>query len=100
MNIRFVEEAQWELLDGISYYEEARSGLGQRFKDEVDRCILWIADHPELYRVRPSGYRRINLRVFPYYIPYIVRGQNLWILAVSHASRKPLHWLSRRGKAD
>ena len=99
MKIRFVEEAQHEFLDAISDYEEARSGLGQRFKDEVDRSVLWVADHPELYRLRPSAYRRINLRIFPYYIPYIVREQTLWILAVAHASRKPLYWISRRTKA-
>jgi hypothetical protein len=50
------------------------------------------------YRLRPSAYRRINLRVFPYYIPYIVRNETLWILAVAHASRKPLYWISRRGE--
>lgn len=100
MNILFADEAQSEFLDAISAYEEARSGLGLRFKDEVDRCVSWIADHPELYRLRPSGYRRINLRVFPYYIPYIVRGQDLWILAISHASRNPLYWVSRRDKVD
>jgi len=96
--IRFVDEAQRELLDAISHYEEARSGLGRRFKDEVDRYILWIADHPELCRLRPGGYRRINLRVFPFYIPYIVRGTSLWILAVAHGRRKPLYWISRRNQ--
>ena len=69
-----------------------------RFKDEVDRYVLWIADHPELYRLRPGGYRRINLRVFPYYIPYVVRDETLWILAVAHAARKPLYWISRRNR--
>lgn len=96
MTIRFAEEAQREFLDAISHYEEARGGLGRRFKNEVDRCVLWIAEHPELYRLRPGGYRRINLRVFPYYVPYIVRGQILWILAVAHGYRKPLYWISRR----
>ena len=72
MTIRFVDEAQREFLEAISDYEEARAGLGQRFKDQVDRCVLWIADHPELYRLRPGGYRRINLRVFPYYIPHTI----------------------------
>ena len=98
MNIRFVEEAQSEFLDAISDYEDARSGLGRSFKDEVERSVLWIADHPELYRLRPGDYRRINLRVFPYYIPYIVREEILWILAVAHASRKPHYWISRRGE--
>ncbi len=100
MNIRFVEEAQREFLDAIDYYEEARAGLGRRFKDEVDRCVLWIADHPELYRLRPAEYRRINLRVFPFYIPFIVREQTLWVLAVAHGSRKPLYWISRRAAPD
>ena len=99
MIIRFVDEAQREFLDTISDYEEARAGLGRRFKDAVDRCVLWIADHPELYRLRPGEYRRINLRVFPYYLPYIVRGETLWILAVAHGSRKPLYWISRRNQA-
>lgn len=30
MTIRFVEEAQREFLDAISFYEEARSGLGRQ----------------------------------------------------------------------
>jgi plasmid stabilization system protein ParE len=96
VTVRFVEEAQREFLDAISEYEEARAGLGRRFKEEVDRCVLWIAAHPELYRLRPVSYRRINLRVFPYYIPYVVREQTLWILAIAHASRRPLYWVSRR----
>jgi hypothetical protein len=48
VTIRFVDEARNEFLDAISAYEKARAGLGRRFKDEVDRGVLWIADHPEL----------------------------------------------------
>ncbi len=100
MTIRFAEEARQELLDGISSYEEVCADLGARFKDEVDRCALWIVGHPELYRLRPTGYRRINLRVFPYYVAYVVRGETLWILAIAHSARKPLYWISRRIQAD
>jgi plasmid stabilization system protein ParE len=96
MNIVFVPEAREEFLDAIGHYEEVRSGLGERFKEEADRCILWIAEHPELYRMLPAGYRRINLRVFPYYIPFIKRGTTLWILAVAHGARKPNYWISRK----
>lgn len=45
MTVRFVEEAQREFLDAISYYDGARAGLGRRFKGEVDRSVLLIADH-------------------------------------------------------
>ena len=100
MTIRFVEEAQREFLDAVSYYEEARGGLGRRFKREVDRCVRWVAENPELYRLQPGMYRRVNLRAFPYYIPYIIQERTLWVLAVVHTSRKPLYWISRRHEVD
>ena len=96
MNVIFVPEAKDEFFDAIAYYEEARDGLGERFKEEVDRCILWAADHPELYRLRPTGYRRINLRIFPYHIAFMTRESTLWILAVAHSSRKPEYWIARK----
>ena len=100
MIIRFVEEARNEFLDTISYYDEAHDGLGRRFKNEVDRCVLWIAEHPELHRLRSGGHRRINLRVYPYYIPYVVRGETIWVLAVAHGSRKPRYWICRRNEVS
>ena len=96
MTVRFTGEAQREFLDAIAFYEETCHGLGRRFKGEVDRCISWIAGHPELYRLKPGGYRRINLRVVTYYVPYIVRRETLWVLAIAHASRQPHYWISRR----
>ena len=99
MTIRFVEEAQSEFLDAISSYEEARAGLGARFKGEASRCISSIASRPDIHRLRPEGYRRVNLRGFPYYVAYIVRAETLWVLTVAHAARKPLYWVSRRGEA-
>lgn len=96
MKISFVNEAQLELLDAISFYEEAQPGLGRRFKDELDRRLQRLPDHPEAYRVRKGGYRRLNLTVFPYYIPYILRAETLWVLAVAHSRRKPEYWIERR----
>jgi hypothetical protein len=93
-----VEEAQGEFLDAISYYEKVQRGLGLRFKNELDRCILWIAKQPEQYRIRPGAYRRVNLRGFPFYIAYIVRAETLWVLVVAHAKRKPLYWISRHNE--
>lgn len=96
MKITFLREAELEFLDAIGYYEEERPGLGRRFKNEVDRSLLWVAARPEICSLRPGGYRRINLRIFPYYIPYITREANLWVLAVAHARRKPEYWIHRK----
>jgi hypothetical protein len=84
---RFVEEAQGEFLDAISYYEEACDGLGARFKDEVDRGIRCAAGRSDLYRLRIGGYRRINLRVFhtPFLILFVARSCGFWRLLMRRA---------------
>ncbi|MGV3532913.1 MAG: type II toxin-antitoxin system RelE/ParE family toxin [Chthoniobacteraceae bacterium] len=99
MTVRFVAEAQREYFDAVVYYERASAGLGARFEREMNRIIGHISDQPELLSVRHGGYRRINLRTFPFYLPYVVRGDVLWVLAVAHAKRRPLYWISRRKDA-
>jgi hypothetical protein len=95
MKVLFLREAQTEFLNAITYYEGEQPGLGRRFKEEVDRSVVWIASHPEVCRMRDGGYRRLNLRIFPYYLPYIIRGSITWILAVAHKHRQPEYWISR-----
>jgi plasmid stabilization system protein ParE len=99
VRVSFVEEAQLEFLDAVAYYGRARAELGRRFKQEVDQSIDRAVAHPDLYPPRRGGYRRVNLHIFPYYISYLVRGDVLWILSVSHGSRKPDYWIERRIKA-
>jgi plasmid stabilization system protein ParE len=96
MTIIVLPEAAGEFEDATTYYADRQSGLGQRFRDEVDRYIRWIAEHAEIPRLRPGGYRRVNLRVFPHYIAYVQFGETIWILAIAHAHREPEYWISRK----
>ena len=64
MKITFLKEAELEFLDAISHYENEQPGLGQRFKNDLDRTVLWIAKHPKVCKLRRGVYRRINLQVF------------------------------------
>ena len=95
MIVEFVPQAKAELLDAVDYYDGELSGLGQRFWDDIDRHIAWIAENPELPQARDGGYRRVNLNVFPYYIAYVVRDPVIWILAVAHGHRLPEYWIDR-----
>ncbi len=96
MIIRVVPEARLELQDAAAYYEKLQAGLGRRLWHEADEHILWVAQNPEVPRLRAGGYRRVNLRVFPYYIAYIIRGEVLWILAIAHTHRRPNYWIERK----
>lgn len=61
----------------------------------MDQHIAWIAENAEVPRLRPGGYRRVNLKIFPYYTSYIVRDQVIWILAVAHGHTLPEYWIDR-----
>ena len=96
MTLRIVHEAAAELADAISRYESIEPGLGIRFKEEVRLTTDWIFKHAALPRIRAGGYRRVNLKVFPYYAAYIVWADAIWILAIAHGARRPEYWIGRK----
>jgi hypothetical protein len=91
-----LEQAFTELNDAVEYYEVKQLGLGLRLKDEVNERVNWVVDNFDTPRVRTGGYRRVNLKVFPYYIAYIVRDDTLWILAIAHSHQEPDYWIQRK----
>lgn len=96
MKLALLDETQDELVDAIAYYEGVELGLGRRLRDEVTSNLTWIQAHPDLPLLRPQGFYRVNLRTFPYYIPYIIRNDTVWVLAIAHVRRRPLYWIGRR----
>jgi plasmid stabilization system protein ParE len=62
MTLIVLEEAEKEFSKSAAYYESKEPGLGIRYRDEVAAVVDWILDHPEIPRLRPRGYRRVNLR--------------------------------------
>ncbi len=98
MQTRIVAEAEAELTEAIIRYEEIEPGLGLRLKDEARAVIEWIESHPTMPRIRPAGYRRVNLKVFRYYIAYAVVNDVIWILAIAHGHRRPEFWAGRKSQ--
>lgn len=95
MKLEIHDAAEAELTDSIEYYESIELGLGVRLKNEVRRFLAIIVSDPDRPRLRNAGYRRINLRVFPFFIAYFIVEQTIWIVAISHAHRLPEYWLPR-----
>lgn len=96
MKIEILQAAEDELSEAIAYYEEIEPGLGLRLKQEVRAVIQWITLNPEIPRLRPKGYRRVNLKVFRYHLPYFIWHETIWILAIAHGSRRPEYWIKRK----
>lgn len=96
MRTHVVAEAEAELAEAIARYEETEPGLGVRLKEEVRAVIAWIGEHPLLPRLRPHGYRRVNLAVFRYFVAYAVLNDTVWVLAIAHGHRRPEFWIERK----
>jgi plasmid stabilization system protein ParE len=97
MILEFLEDAEDELIEAALWYDGKEPGLGKRFRDEIAHVLARIAEDPLLWRERPGGYRRVNCPVFPYYVPYFIRGDRIIVAAVAHGHRKPGYWKSRKG---
>jgi len=95
MTVELLDEAEEEFLEAVLQYESLEIGLGKRFRDEVALVLHQISGRPFLWREREGGYRRVNCPVFPFYIPYFIRKENIIIAAVAHGHREPNYWKSR-----
>jgi len=77
------------------HYEQVQPDLGYEFSDIYEATVGAICEDPERWSLRSGGYRRVNLRRFPYYLPSVLVDGVVWVLAVAHAHRSPDYWQDR-----
>ncbi len=100
LQFRYHPEARRELDEAVDWYEDAASGLGGDFFDEVEAAVRDACDHstrwPLFPRVDPTlAVRRKVLRRFPYSVVWLVEPTEIVIVAVAHARRRPGYWQDR-----
>jgi len=95
MRVRFAEAANDELNDACGWFERQQSGLGDRFRSDVREATRLIAGSPLLFPVELEDVRRYVMRRFSYTLRYVLRGDEVWIVAVSHQHRRPDYWVER-----
>lgn len=83
-------KAQDEILEAWEWYEDQRSGLGDRFKDEVYKKIKYILDHSEHYPLKRK-YHEAQTDVFPFLIIYKINkpANVMHVISVFLTSRHP-----------
>lgn len=85
-----------DISEAIDWYENQQAGLGLEFASELlSRYRNLVRDAPH-YAVRFADVRRLNLDRFPYGLFYVIRAQEIWLLAVLHASRDVENVLAKR----
>lgn len=81
--------AEQDIWTAVGWYDA--HGQGERLLDEVATAMARIAENPELYRTVHGPVRRAPLRVFPYFLWYVIDEAStaVQVLAMTHHRRDP-----------
>lgn len=80
-------EAEVDLAETFSWYEDKRQGLGYDFLLQIEAGLKVLERTPAIH---PLGYQRTRnhfIRRFPYKIIYLVEQETAIVLAVLHTRR-------------
>jgi toxin ParE1/3/4 len=80
-------EAENDLKEIFSWYEDNRIGLGYDFLLQVDAGINFVKRNPESHPIEYKGTRKHLIKRFPYKIIYMVKKEEIIVLAILHGKR-------------
>jgi plasmid stabilization system protein ParE len=101
--LRFHDDALAEIISAADWYDRQRQGLGDHFLDALHARLMQLVDVPTLgSRLAGSPadirVRRLLLARFPYVVVFVEVGDEIRVIAVMHAKRRPGYWMRRLEK--
>ena len=91
LQVRITPQAEAQIRSIDHWWRDQRPTAPDLFAQELADAVRLIGNAPELgrlYRQSPVPYtRRILLRGARYHLYYVVRGHEVWVLALWHAQR-------------
>ena len=89
-------EAEVELAEAYSWYEQRVPGLGDQFILSVDAVFQAVGRSPNQYPQVFKTVRRALLHRFPYAVFFVESESRITVLAIFHAKRDPKRWQNRK----
>lgn len=68
MKLSYTSRAKFDIEIAFSWYERQQRGLGFEFLNCIESGAKSILEHPELYRIYYSKFRRCLIKRFPFFI--------------------------------
>jgi plasmid stabilization system protein ParE len=100
MKLLVLDQAKLEINEHVAWYRDRDPDAAERLSYLFEEAVLEIVKKPTRFslmemRRNPGNIRRVILKNFPIYIPYQILDDEVYILAVAHASRRPGYWRKR-----
>lgn len=101
MKLLIAAEAEVEIESARQYLNQTAPKLGERFLDELSDTLDQIRLAPDSFPLLETlpvkhSYRRALLKPFRYALIFEIHEDTLLVVALTHTSRRPNYWLSRR----
>jgi toxin ParE1/3/4 len=100
---RLLAPALEEVVDAALWFDAQRIGLGGEFWQAVDAILVRIEENPSAFPKSEFCTPQIDIRFavvrrFNYVIHFLVESNDVQVVSVAHAARKPGYWLRRSKK--
>ena len=82
-------EAELDVQEAGTWYEGERGGLGAEFLDELRATFVRIEQGPLQFPVVVGEIRRAILHRFPFGVFFVVEGEAVTVLTITHLHRHP-----------
>jgi toxin ParE1/3/4 len=90
MKVRYTLRARADLEAIYEYLEKQQPTAAQRLKSAIERQIGWLIHFPYMAPTTDeAGVRELTLARHPYKIYYEVAGEEVRVLHIRHARRRP-----------
>ena len=96
MSIEFHPGVAEDLAEAARRYDSASPQLTEQFLEEFRRLVAVAAQHPGRFHPTGKGFRRANLRRFPYHFLYREIQGGIRVTLVKHHRRDPAYGMERR----
>lgn len=84
-----------DLDDAVNWYDEIHPELGKDLVVKFQQALNEIEEKPLLSQQLNEGFRKVNLKRFPYKLIFKIDDKEIIIIAVAHHKRKTGYWKKR-----
>ena len=94
--IEFHPGAQVDYDESLDWYASRSAPAARKFAEAVDKSLRRIQRNPEQFRAVDALHRECTLQRFPFRIIFRATNEQIVVVAVVHAKRRPRYWRDRK----
>ena len=93
--VLLLPEVRIEVADAAIFYKQFSVELADDLLVKFYQSLNLLAGDPQLFQADKNGFRKINLKKFPFKVIFKINNDVILVMAFSHHKRKPGYWKNR-----